>query len=35
VVAYASYSNNVVESCYSLYEGECLVAVWAIALTRP
>jgi hypothetical protein len=27
VVAYASHSNNAVESRYSSYEGECLVAV--------
>ena len=31
VVAYASKSNNNVEAQYSLYEGECLVAFWAIA----
>jgi hypothetical protein len=30
-VAYASCSNNVVESRYSSYKGECLVVVWAIA----
>jgi hypothetical protein len=27
VVAYVSHSNNVAKSCYSSYEGECLVAV--------
>jgi hypothetical protein len=31
VVAYASYSNNAAESCYSSYKGECLATMWAIA----
>ena len=31
MVAYASRSNNNAKAEYSLYEGECLVAVWAIA----
>jgi hypothetical protein len=31
VVAYASRSNNVVESHYSSYEGECLVVAWVVA----
>ncbi len=31
VVAYASHSNNTVESRYSSYEGECLAAVWVVA----
>jgi len=30
-VAYASRSNNAVESRYNSYEGECLVAVWVVA----
>jgi hypothetical protein len=34
VVAYASCSNNAAESHYSLYEGECLVAVWVVAHFR-
>ena len=34
VVAYASRSNNAVEAKYSLYEGECLAAVWAMAHFR-
>ncbi len=34
VVAYASCSNNVVESRYSSYEGECLATMWAIAHFR-
>jgi hypothetical protein len=35
VVAYASRSNNSVESKYYSYEGEALAAVWAIAHLRP
>jgi hypothetical protein len=33
-VAYASRSNNATESCYSSYEGECLVAMWVVAHFR-
>ncbi len=35
VVAFASKSNNNAESNYSSYEGDPLVAVWAIAYFRP
>ena len=31
VVAYVSRSNNIAKSKYGSYEGECLVAVWAVA----
>ncbi len=34
VVAYVNHSNNVMESRYSSYEGECLVAVWVVAHFR-
>jgi hypothetical protein len=30
VIAYASKSNNMVESNYSSYEGECFVVVWVV-----
>jgi hypothetical protein len=33
-VAYVSCSNNVVESHYSLYEGECLAAMWVVTHFR-
>ncbi len=33
-MAYASHSNNAAESHYSLYKGECLVAVWVVAHFR-
>jgi len=33
-VAYAKHLNNAMKSCYSLYEGECLVAMWAVAHFR-
>jgi hypothetical protein len=34
VIAYASRSNNKAEAQYSSYEGECLVAIWAITHFR-
>jgi len=34
MVAYVSRSNNAAESHYSSYEGDCLVAVWAVAHFR-
>ncbi|CAM6111296.1 unnamed protein product [Calypogeia fissa] len=34
VVAFASRSNNAVESRYSSYEGECLTVVWTVAHFR-
>jgi hypothetical protein len=35
VIAYASQSNNKVESNYFSYKGECLVVVWAVIHFRP
>jgi len=35
VIAFASRSNNNVESKYSSYEGEALATVWAIAHFQP
>jgi len=35
VIAYASRSNNRVESNYSSYEGECLIVVWLVIHFRP
>jgi hypothetical protein len=34
MVTYASRLNNVTESRYRSYEGECLVVMWAIAHSR-
>jgi hypothetical protein len=34
VVAYASHSNNAMESRYSLHEGKCLAAMWTVAHFR-
>ncbi|BBN03753.1 hypothetical protein Mp_2g26090 [Marchantia polymorpha subsp. ruderalis] len=34
VVVYASRSNNATDTRYSLYKGECLAAVWAVAHFR-
>jgi hypothetical protein len=34
VIAYASRSNNNAKAQYSLYEGECLAAIWVIAHFR-
>jgi hypothetical protein len=35
VIAYASQSNNKVESNYSSHEGECFVVVWVVIHFRP
>jgi len=31
VVAYANWSNNKTKVKYNLYEGECLIVVWAVS----
>jgi hypothetical protein len=31
VVAYASQSNDKTNAKYNLYEGDCLIVVWAIS----
>jgi hypothetical protein len=35
VIAYASQSNNKVESNYSSYKGECLIVLWVVIHFRP
>ncbi len=30
VVVYANWSNNKIEAKYNLYEGQCLIVVWAV-----
>ncbi len=34
MVAYANHSNNVAESRYNSYKGECLATMWTVAHFR-